>query len=178
MKNNIYLTGFSGTGKSTVGNVLATIMRTDFVDIDLVIEEIEGKSIPDIFSFEGEEYFRSVETKCLRNVSDRTEIIVSTGGGAPVSNQNVEIMEKSGAIVWLKATPETIFERLTIQSEETGLQDDRPMLVSHKPLERISKLLASRQSAYQKSDFSIDTDGKNAETVAKEVYRRLSGWKR
>ena len=64
MKNNIYLTGFSGTGKSTVGNVLAIMTGKDFVDVDLVIEEIEGKSIPDIFALKGEEYFRSVETEC------------------------------------------------------------------------------------------------------------------
>ena len=178
MKNNIYLTGFSGTGKSTVGNLLATIMGKDFVDIDLYIEEIEGKSIPDIFTSEGEEYFRSVETESLRKISTWTEIIVSTGGGAPVSNQNIEIMENSGAIVWLKATPETIIKRLSDQSEETGVQNDRPMLVSEEPLERIAKLLASRKGAYQRSDFSIDTDGKNAETVAKEIYRRLSDWKR
>ena len=177
MKNNIYLTGFSGTGKSTVGNVLAIMTGKDFVDVDLVIEEIEGKSIPDIFALKGEEYFRSVETKCLREVAARSEIIVSTGGGVPVLDQNIEIMEDSGAIVWLKATPETILARLSEQSEETGVQNNRPMLVSQQPLERIAKLLKSRQIAYRKSDLSVDTDGKNPETVAKEIYRSLSDWK-
>ena len=177
MKNNIYLTGFSGTGKSTVGNVLAIMTGKDFVDVDLVIEEIEGKSIPDIFALKGEEYFRSVETECLREVSTRSETIVSTGGGVPVSLQNIEIMEDSGAIVWLKANPETILTRLSVQSQETGVENDRPMLVSKQPLERIAKLLKSRQIAYQKSDLSVDTDGKNPETVAKEIYRSLSDWK-
>ena len=74
MKNNIYLTGFSGTGKSTVGNVLASMMGKCFVDIDLIIEEKEGKSIPDIFMGDGEEYFRSVESECLRQTSARSEI--------------------------------------------------------------------------------------------------------
>ena len=177
MKNNIYLTGFSGTGKSTVGYVLAIMTGKDFVDVDLVIEEIEGKSIPDIFALKGEEYFRSVETECLREVATRSEIIVSTGGGVPVLDQNIEIMEDSGAIVWLKATPETILARLSEQSEETGVQNNRPMLVSQQPLERIAKLLKSRQIAYRKSDLSVDTDGKNPETVAKEIYRSLSDWK-
>ena len=177
MKNNIYLTGFSGTGKSTVGNVLAIMTGKDFVDVDLVIEEIEGKSIRDIFALKGEEYFRSVETECLREVSTRSETIVSTGGGVPVSLQNIEIMEASGVIVWLKATPETILTRLSAQSQETGVEDDRPMLVSKQPLERIAKLLKSRQIDYQKSDLSVDTDGKNPETVAKEIYRSLSDWK-
>ncbi|MDC0035460.1 shikimate kinase [Chloroflexi bacterium] len=177
MKNNIYLTGFSGTGKSTVGNVLASMMGKCFVDIDLIIEEKEGKSIPDIFMGDGEEYFRSVESECLRQTSARSEIIVSTGGGVPVSEKNIEIMENSGVVVWLKATPETILKRLTVQSQETGVNNDRPMLVSEQPIERIAKLLKSRQNAYQKSNLSVDTNGKNPETVAKEIYRSLSDWK-
>ena len=113
----------------------------------------------------------------MREVATRSEIIVSTGGGVPVLNQNIEFMGDSGVIVWLKATPETILTRLSVQSEETGVQDNRPMLVSQQPLERIAKLLKSRQIAYRKSDLSVDTDGKNPETVAKEIYRSLSDWK-
>ncbi len=177
MKNNIYLTGFSGTGKSTVGSALAIIMGKGFVDLDLVIEEKEGKSISDIFTLRSEEYFRSVETKCLRQISTRSEIIVSTGGGVPVSDQNIEIMGSSGAVVWLKATPETILKRLSVQSQQTGVQNDRPMLVSEKPLERIAKLLESRKDAYKKANLSVNTDGKSPETVAREIYRSLSDWK-
>ena len=86
-------------------------------------------------------------------------------------------MENSGVVVWLKATPETILKRLTVQSQETGVNNDRPMLVSEQPIERIAKLLKSRQNAYQKSNLSVDTNGKNPETVAKEIYRSLSDWK-
>ena len=84
MKGNIYLTGLPGSGKSTIGKTLSLLLGKEFVDTDLMIEGIERKTIPDIFNCEGEEYFRSVETECLKKISTRTNIIVSTGGGVPV----------------------------------------------------------------------------------------------
>ena len=176
MKGNIYLTGLPGSGKSTVGKTLSLLLGKEFVDIDLMIEGIERKTIPDIFSCEGEEYFRSVETECLKKISTRTNIIVSTGGGVPVDPVNVGIMENSGRIIWLKALPETILERLNLQFESTGVNNDRPMLISDEPLERIKKLLDSRQSAYKRSHAIVETDGKNVEAVAEEIHRRLVSW--
>ena len=176
MSHNIYLTGFSGSGKSTVGKALSLLTGKEFVDIDLMIEEIEQKTIPDIFDCEGEEYFRAVETDCLKKISIRTNLIVSTGGGLPVDPVNVEAMENSGCIIWLKASPETILERLNIQIENTGIDNDRPMLISEEPLERIKKLLDSRQDAYKRSHAIVETDRKNVEAVAEEIHRRLVSW--
>ena len=176
MSHNIYLTGFSGSGKSTVGKALSLLTGKEFVDIDLMIEEIEQKTIPDIFDCEGEEYFRAVETDCLKKISIRTNLIVSTGGGLPVDPVNVEAMENSGCIIWLKASPETILERLNIQIENTGVANDRPMLISEEPLERIKKLLDSRQDAYKRSHAIVETDRKDVEAVAEEIHRRLVSW--
>ena len=178
MSHNIYLTGFSGSGKSTVGKALSFLTGQEFVDIDLMIEEIEQKPIPDIFNCEGEEYFRAVETDCLKKISNRTNLIVSTGGGLAVDPVNVEAMENSGCIIWLKASPETILERLNIQNENTGIDNDRPMLISEEPLERIKKLLDSRQDAYKRSHAIVETDRKNVEVVAEEIHRRLVNWER
>lgn len=178
MSHNIYLTGFSGSGKSTVGIALSLLTGKEFVDIDLMIEEIEQKTIPDIFDCEGEEYFRAVETDCLKKISIRTNLIVSTGGGLPVDPVNVEAMENSGCIIWLKASPETILERLNIQIENTGVANDRPMLISEEPLERIKKLLDSRQDAYKRSHAIVETDRKNVEVVAEEIHRRLVSWEK
>tara|TARA_B100001179_G_scaffold221180_1_gene196378 strand:+ start:500 stop:1036 length:537 start_codon:yes stop_codon:yes gene_type:complete len=178
MSHNIYLTGFSGSGKSTVGKALSLLTGKEFVDIDLMIEEIEQKTIPDIFDCEGEEYFRAVETDCLKKISIRTNLIVSTGGGLPVDPVNVEAMENSGCIIWLKASPETILERLNIQIENTGVANDRPMLISEEPLERIKKLLDSRQDAYKRSHAIVETDRKNVEVVAEEIHRRLVSWEK
>ena len=176
MSHNIYLTGFSGSGKSTVGKALSFLTGKEFVDIDLMIEEIEQKPIPDIFNCEGEKYFRAVETDCLKKISIRTNLIVSTGGGVPVDPLNVETMENSGCIIWLKASPETILERLNIQIENTGIDNDRPMLISEEPLERIKKLLDSRQDAHKRSHAIVETDRKNVEAVAEEIHRRLVSW--
>ena len=178
MSHNIYLTGFSGSGKSTVGKALSFLTGQEFVDIDLMIEEIEQKPIPDIFNCEGEEYFRAVETDCLKKISNRTNLIVSTGGGLAVDPVNVEAMENSGCIIWLKASPETILERLSIQNENTGIDNDRPMLISEEPLERIKKLLDSRQDAYKRSHAIVETDRKNVEVVAEEIHRRLVNWEK
>tara|TARA_B100000929_G_scaffold34966_1_gene25194 strand:- start:1827 stop:2363 length:537 start_codon:yes stop_codon:yes gene_type:complete len=178
MSHNIYLTGFSGSGKSTVGKALSFLTGKEFVDIDLMIEEIEQKPIPDIFNCEGEEYFRAVETDCLKKISNRTNLIVSTGGGLPVDPVNVEAMENSGCIIWLKASPETILERLNIQNENTGIDNDRPMLISEEPLERIKKLLDSRKDAYKRSHAIVETDRKNVEVVAEEIHRRLVSWEK
>ena len=178
MSHNIYLTGFSGSGKSTVGKALSLLTGKEFVDIDLMIEEIEQKTIPDIFDCEGEEYFRAVETDCLKKISIRTNLIVSTGGGLPVDPVNVEAMENSGCIIWLKASPETILARLNIQIENTGVANDRPMLISEEPLERIKKLLDSRQDAYKRSHAIVETDRKNVEVVAEEIHRRLVSWEK
>ncbi|SVC00523.1 uncharacterized protein METZ01_LOCUS253377 [marine metagenome] len=178
MKRNIYLTGFSGSGKSTVGQALSFLMGKEFVDIDLTIEEIEQKTIPEIFNCEGEEYFRAVETDCLKKISNRTNLIVSTGGGLPVDPVNVEAMENSGCIIWLKASPETILERLNIQNENTGIDNDRPMLISEEPLERIKKLLDSRQNAYKRSHAIVETDRKSVEVVTEEIHRRLVSWEK
>jgi len=176
MKGNIYLTGFSGSGKSTVGKTLSFLTGKEFVDIDLMIEEIEQKSISDIFCCEGEGYFRSLETACLKKISIRTNIIVSTGGGVPVDPVNVGIMENSGCVIWLKASPETILERLNLQIENTGVENDRPMLISEEPLERIKKLLDSRKNAYKTSHAIVETDGRSVEAVAEEIHRRLVSW--
>ena len=178
MKRNIYLTGFSGSGKSTVGQALSFLMGKEFVDIDLTIEEIEQKTIPEIFNCEGEEYFRAVEKDCLKKISIHTNLIVSTGGGVPVDQVNIETMENSGCIIWLKTSPETILERLNIQLENTGVDNDRPMLISEKPLERIKKLLDSRQNAYKRSHAIVETDRKSVEVVTEEIHRRLVSWEK
>ena len=87
-------------------------------------------------------------------------------------------MENSGRIIWLKASPETILERLNLQFESTGVNNDRPTLISDEPLERIKKLLGSRQNAYKRSHAIVETDGKNVEAVAKEIHRRLVSWEK
>ena len=171
---NIYLIGFSGTGKSLSGIRAAELLRLPFVDMDDLIEYRTQKSIPEIFEQDGEEEFRRIETGILRELSQKTSRVVSTGGGVPVREENREIMHASGIIILLTATPETIHKRLTTrQSRNRTL---RPLLGDDAPEQRVAKLLSERSDAYSCADRMIDTEGLSHKQVAEaiqETWREL-----
>jgi len=166
MKQNVILTGFMGTGKSTVGRLLAEQLNYSFRDLDSLIVEKEGTSINTIFADRGESYFREVESSVLKSVSQESSLIVSTGGGAVIRQENRCLMHKSGVVVNLTATPETILQRLHSDAE-------RPLLRDSKSLAQIQILLSERESYYAEADIRIDTDGKNVEDVAREILNFL-----
>jgi len=162
MRLNVILTGFMGTGKSTVGRLLAAQLKYSFRDLDSLIVEKEGQSINTIFADRGENSFREVEASVLRDVLQESLQVVSTGGGAVIRQQNRDLMHKSGVVVNLTASPETLLHRL--HSDE-----ERPLLRDSKSLAHIQKLLVDRESYYAEADIRIDTDGKNVEDVARII---------
>ncbi|MRR53557.1 MAG: shikimate kinase [Deltaproteobacteria bacterium] len=162
MKQNVILTGFMGTGKSTVGRVLAAQLKYSFCDLDSLIVEAEGRSINTIFADQGEGYFREVESSLLKDVLQEASQVVSTGGGAILRQENRDLMHKSGVVVNLAASPELILQRL-------HLDENRPLLRDSKNIAQIQKLLMDRESYYAEADIRIDTDGKNVEDVAREI---------
>ena len=172
---NIYLIGFSGTGKSLSGIRAAELLKLPFVDMDDLIEYRTKKSIPEIFEQDGEDEFRKIETDILRELSEKSSRVVSTGGGVPVRELNRQIMRNSGVIIHLTATPETIHKRLTTrQSRNRTL---RPLLGDDAPEQRIANLLAERTEAYSCADRSIDTEGLSHRQVAaaiENVWQELS----
>ena len=172
---NIYLIGFSGTGKSLSGIRAAELLKLPFVDMDDLIEYRTKKSIPEIFEDDGEDAFRKIETDILRELSEKSSRVVSTGGGVPVRELNRQIMRNSGVIIHLTATPETIHKRLTTrQSRNRTL---RPLLGDDAPEQRIANLLAERTEAYSCADRSIDTEGLSHRQVAaaiENVWQELS----
>ena len=172
---NIYLIGFSGTGKSLSGIRAAELLKLPFVDMDDLIEYRTKKSIPEIFKDDGEDAFRKIETDILRELSEKSSRVVSTGGGVPVRELNRQIMRNSGVIIHLTATPETIHKRLTTrQSRNRTL---RPLLGDDAPEQRIANLLAERTEAYSCADRSIDTEGLSHRQVAaaiENVWQELS----
>ena len=173
MKSNIFLTGFSGSGKSTVGARVAGLLGWRFVDIDERIVKEAGKPVEAIFTEMGEPHFRRLEHEGLARVCQEDRQVVATGGGLVMDGRNRHLMEHNGAIICLEARPETIQGRLERQQRGAGSPEVRPMLAESDPLSRIRSLKEERQSAYTLAHWTLHTDHLTPEEAAKEVTR---GW--
>ena len=167
---NIFLVGFMGAGKTTVGKVLADRTGYSFVDPDQVLEENEGTTISAIFEEHGEDYFRDLETKTLASVASGSKQVIATGGGVVLKEQNWEIMKASGITVYLKAPVEVIYERIKDSTH-------RPLLQVENPIQRARELLESRESMYQKADMTVNTETLSVQGVVDELIESLSSTK-
>ena len=165
--NNIILIGFMGCGKSTVGMRLSYRLHRIVEDTDKLIEKKEGISISEIFKEKGEACFRLLETECLQELlQDKTEKIISTGGGLPVNPKNHGLLKELGQVVYLKISPETVWERL---KNDTS----RPLLQCENPLEKIRELLAKREACYEAAaQITILVDGKSMEQILEEIVEK------
>lgn len=164
---NIFLIGFMGSGKSTVASCLAEKYGMEIIEMDQLIVEREGMSIPDIFAQKGEPYFRDAETNLLIEIQSEQNKVVSCGGGVVLRENNVEEMKKSGKIVLLSAKPETILERVKDD-------DNRPLLRGNKNVEFISDMMEKRRSKYESAaDVVIQTDGKEVDVICKEIIEKV-----
>jgi shikimate kinase len=165
---NIYLIGFMGSGKSTAGRKMASLLQWAYSDIDKLVEEKEGCSVPDIFTHSGESYFREAESEVLRSLSSRSRTVVACGGGTPCSHENMGIMKSTGVVVYLKQTAEVITKRLqkskTVRPLMNGLGRDEMMT-------RVVEMLDSRSQWYEMADLVVD--GQN-ETI-EEITARVAG---
>ena len=159
---NLILTGFMGTGKTEVSRELARLLTMKLIDIDTEIEKSVRVSINQIFKQFGEQKFREMETEMIEKVSCEKNVIISTGGGAVLKQENMDVLKKTGMVICLMATPETILRRTSGSSE-------RPLLQVEKPLEKINELLHFRQPFYEKADMMIDTDNKTPLQIAEEI---------
>ncbi|MCK8486093.1 shikimate kinase [Paenibacillus sp. MBLB2552] len=165
--NNIVLIGMMGTGKSTVGALLAAETGLTLVDLDQRIVQEAGRTIPDIFAAEGEAYFRELESALLRGTLQERGIVLATGGGAVLREENRLVMREGGLVVALQATAEEIIARV---GEDPG----RPLLAGGAK-ERVITLLEERKDAYAFAHLTIDTSGKSAEQVSAEILTHYRG---
>lgn len=165
----VYLTGFMGSGKTTIGSALADRLGWDFIDLDTEIEGAEKASIAEIFASRGELEFRRIETEMIRNVMRRVErgmpAVVALGGGAFVQPGNAEMLENHGVSIWLDCPLETIEQRLT-ELESRPLARDS---------EGFRKLYEERRAAYGRADYRVDANCDPEKTV--ELILGLSCWK-
>lgn len=161
------LIGFMGSGKTEIGKRLAGRLGYTFIDTDSIIEKKAGKSIPEIFHEDGEEHFRVVETEVVQDLCGRRGCVISTGGGTVLNRENILELKKHGVMIWLKASPETIYER--VKSEH-----HRPLLQVEDPLQEINKLLQIREPLYAKADITIETDGLDVEKIVGMIVTAYS----
>ncbi|MCP4361165.1 MAG: shikimate kinase [Chloroflexi bacterium] len=163
---NIVLTGFMGTGKTTVGQLLAEKLGFTFIDTDALIEARDGRPITDIFAQSGVAAFRQMETAVALELAGRTNLVISTGGRLMLDPVNAAALTKNGRVFCLTAAPKEILRRV----EETS---KRPLLNVPNPATRIQSLLAQREAAYGRFT-QIQTDGKTAVQVAEEIISWVS----
>ncbi len=163
---NIALAGFMGSGKTTVGRLLAERVQCPFLDMDAVIEEQEGRTISDIFAVEGEPYFRSVERRLVRELSTSRGLVIATGGGVVAEPANVRDFERTGLLVCLDASPEQIMERIAHETH-------RPLLAAPDREQRIRDLLEKRRAAYASVSFHVDTNGRTPAEVVERILEEI-----
>lgn len=166
---NIYLVGYRGTGKSTIGPLLAERLDRAFLDLDEAIEQREGKTIAEIFALLGEPAFRTLEEKVLTEIGNQLGMVVACGGGAVLRERNRQTLER-GWVVWLRAEPERIHQRLL---SDATTSSRRPSLTNRDALEEIRVLVAERQRFYEEAaDWSISTDHRTPEDLAADIARQ------
>jgi shikimate kinase len=164
---SIVLIGFMGAGKSTVGRCLQRLIGLSRIDTDDLVAEKLQLSIPEIFSKHGEERFRDAETELLRALSPERPSVIVTGGGIVLRGENVDLLKQLGAIVWLDAPEEILFERAT-------RKNNRPLLQTEDPRTSFAKLLAVRRSIYENAaDIRIETSNLKHEEVAEKIMRKI-----
>lgn len=160
-RRNIVLVGFMGTGKTTIGNLLAEQTGMPLVDMDAMVEKRAGKSINEIFAEDGEPRFRVLEREIVRELSAQGSQVVSTGGGIVLNPDNIADYEKTGLVVCLLASAEEILAR--VQHDDT-----RPLLAGDKQ-DKIVQLLETRRPLYEAITHKVDTNGLAPETIAAQI---------
>ena len=164
--HNLALVGFMGTGKSSVGRLVADSLHFTFLDTDDVIIARAGKSIADIFAESGEPAFREFERRLVEELARRTKTVIATGGGLPANEANLASLKSHSLVVCLWASPEKIWERVRSQSH-------RPLLNETDPQAKIRSLLAVREPFYRQADVLVNTEMRSLREVAQQVTHQF-----
>lgn len=166
---NLVLIGYRGTGKSTVGRALAAKLGRELISTDKEVVRRAGRSIPDIVASNGWDYFRDLESAVCRDLAGKDNLIIDTGGGAILRQQNVDVLKRNGIMFWLTAAVDTIAKRI-------GGDNQRPSLTGTKSfVEEIQEVLTERRPKYQAaSDYTIATDGQTIDHLANLVWREFA----
>jgi len=163
---NIALIGFMGTGKTSVGRLVAEHLHFDYLDTDEMIQARTGRTITEIFKTDGEPAFRALEKQMVVELAGRARTVISTGGGLPTNAENLAALKIHSLVVCLWASPEKIWDRVKNQSH-------RPLLHDPDPQKKIRDLLAARECFYKQADVLLNTDLRNVREVAQQVVHQF-----
>jgi shikimate kinase len=164
--HNLALIGFMGTGKSSVGRLVAELLHFTYLDTDQVVEFRAHKSITDIFQQDGEPAFRQWERLIVEELTHRKKTVICTGGGLPTEPANLDSLKTHSLVVCLWASAETIYERVRDHNH-------RPLLNSGDPMTRIRELLSARESFYRQADVLVNTERRSVREVAVQVIHQF-----
>jgi shikimate kinase len=163
---NLALIGFMGTGKTSVGRLVAEQLHFDYLDTDELIQSRTGRPIVEIFSTDGEAAFRKMEQELVGELAARTKTVIATGGGLPMNPQNLVSLKTHALVVCLWASPEKIWERVKNQTH-------RPLLHDADPQKKIRELLAAREPFYRQADVLLNTELRSIREVAQQVVHQF-----
>lgn len=165
--NNVYLVGPMGAGKSTIGRQLSSVLKKEFKDSDHEIVARTGASIPLIFEIEGEEGFRKRESAMIDELTSMDNLVLATGGGAVLNEENRRWLSERGVVIYLYASLDQLFER-------TRRDRNRPLLQTEDPKGKLEQLMSVRDPIYREvADMVVHTDDRSIKSVVKEIIVRL-----
>jgi shikimate kinase len=168
MKTNIALIGYMGTGKTAVGQLLAEKLGMQFVELDWLIEQEAGKSIPDIFREEGETGFREREIEATKKIASEKHCVIACGGGIVLNKINIDRLKEGARIVYLTASPKTILNRVSYQAGQ------RPLLEVEDQLRTINEMLKFRRPFYERAaEVTVNTSRLSVDTVVEQIIEKL-----
>lgn len=169
---NVVLLGYRGSGKTTVGGLLAARLQLPFVDTDALVETAAGMPVREVFATRGEAHFRQLEAQALRQALGGAACVAALGGGAVLLTENQALIRTQPVRAWLRSAPEELLRRITLDPRSADL---RPALTSASPADEIRQLLAARSGLYAAlATMVVETDGCGPADVALEIARRLA----
>ena len=163
---NLALIGFMGTGKTSVGRLVAELLDFEYLDTDEMIQAATGKTVTEIFKNDGEKNFRALEEKVVAELASRRKTVIATGGGLPTNPKNLANLKSCALIVCLWASPEKIWERVKNQSH-------RPLLHDTNPQAKIRELLAARAPFYKQADVLLNTELRSVREVSQQIVHQF-----
>lgn len=162
------------SGKSTIGPIVANVLGWGFFDLDKVIEKKECKSVVEIFETDGEEYFRKVEMEQLKLLSKEEKVVISLGGGTMASVENLDVIKKTGKVVYLKVSPEVLYKRLKYKIDRPLLRD---LVLSENSegefINKIDDILSKREKFYEEADLIINTDTSSVGITVDKLVKKV-----